>query len=237
MAEKTSLRIAGMTAGYAKLQVLHGIDLDLEEGEVVTVLGANGSGKTTLLNAICGFIKPWAGSIAVNGKELRGSPSHAVFAAGVVQASGQRELFPEMTVLENLRMGGITRKDVGDDELRQIFDYFPRLRERIGQKAKTMSGGEQQMVAMGRALLSRPKILLLDEPLAGLSPLFVGEISKIMLELKKRGTTMLLVEQNIAMAARVSDRFYVLRDGHILARGDGDELRGNHREFAHKYYL
>ncbi|MBB5466782.1 branched-chain amino acid transport system ATP-binding protein [Paraburkholderia sp. CI2] len=237
MVDTTSLHISGLTAGYAKLPVLHGIDLRLEPGEVVTVLGANGSGKTTLLNAVCGFVRPWSGSVKVGGTELRGSSSHKVFAAGVVQASGQRELFPEMTVLENLRMGAVTRSRIDDAEMEQVFDFFPRLRERVGQKAKTMSGGEQQMVAIGRALLSRPRILLLDEPLAGLSPLFVGEISKIMLELKARGTTMLLVEQNIAMAARVSDRFYVLRDGHMIAQGAGAELRENHRELAHKYYL
>lgn len=232
-----SLRVAGLRAGYAKLPVLHGIDLDVAAGEVVAVLGANGSGKSTLLNAICGFLKPWDGSVSVAGMEMRGRAPHTIFAAGVVQASGQRELFPDMTVLDNLAMGAVTRKRIAPDELEQVFSDFPRLRERATQKAKTMSGGEQQMVAIGRALLSRPKILLLDEPLAGLSPLFVDEIGRIMLELKRRGITMLLVEQNIAMAARVSDRFYVLRDGRIMAQGDGRALRENPRELAQRYYL
>jgi branched-chain amino acid transport system ATP-binding protein len=212
------LQISGLEVGYGKHQILRGVDLEVFRREVVAVLGANGVGKTTLLNAISGFLKPSGGQIIFEGAPITGAPPHRVFRHGIVQVSQSRDLFPDMTVEDNLRLGAARAGQNGGDteaDLQNVFASFPRLRERRNQHTRTLSGGEQQMVAIGRAVMSRPKILMLDEPSGGLSPQFVAEIGAIGEGLKKNGATMLLVEQNIALARRLADRFLVLRDGRV----------------------
>jgi branched-chain amino acid transport system ATP-binding protein len=215
---------------------LRDASLEVGEGEAVALLGANGSGKTTLLNAICGFLPHTAGTVTLGGAAIGGLAPHRIFQRGVVQVSQARDLFGSMTVLDNLLLGAV-RRDRPGPEIEEIFGYFPRLKERQQQIARTLSGGEQQMVAMGRALMSAPRLLLLDEPSGGLAPRFVDEIGNIVRALKQQGRTMLLVEQNLALAASVADRFYILRDGETVASGDGAALRQDRREFARTYYL
>lgn len=232
------LAVDNIESGYGKVKVLRKVSLEVRSGELVALLGANGSGKTTLLNTLSGFIVPSAGTAKLHGKTISGRPPHEIVRAGVVQVSEKRELFPDMSAIDNLRLGAVLHGSANENEaLETVFGYFPRLRERRQQKVKTMSGGEQQMVAIGRALMSRPRVLLLDEPLAGLSPSFVAEIGGILEKLKQRGTTMLLVEQNLALAMRVAVRFYILRAGEIVKMGSIGELKENHRELAHVYYL
>jgi branched-chain amino acid transport system ATP-binding protein len=211
------LQLRGLEAGYGKHQILRGIDLEVSKGDVVAVLGANGAGKTTLLNAISGFLKPSKGEIWVDGNRVRGAGPHQMFRLGVVQISQTRDLFPDMTVEANLRLGLAFCRSTGDAETRleSVYNSFPRLRERRHQQARTLSGGEQQMLAIGRAVIARPMLLLLDEPSGGLSPQFVAEIGAIVQALKSKGATMLIVEQNIALARRVADRFLILRDGQV----------------------
>jgi branched-chain amino acid transport system ATP-binding protein len=218
----------GVEAGYRNRQILFGVDLDVLAGETVVLLGANGSGKSTLLNAISGFVRPRRGSIRLGTAELAGLPPHRVFRHGVVQVSQARDLFPEMSVEENLRLGAWVRRGVGAHIIDRVYASFPRLAERRGQSVGLMSGGEQQMVAIGRALMSEPKLLLLDEPSGGLAPAFVSEIAAIVAALKQQGVTMVMVEQNIRLALSVADRILVLRDGlvaehHDLRAGSGDE--------------
>ena len=235
-ARNTVLRVQGLAARYGKIVALRNASLDIAEGEAVALLGANGSGKTTLLNAICGFLPPASGTIALGENAIGGLPPHRVFQRGVVQVAQGRELFGSMTVLDNLLLGAVRRNRPGP-KLDEIFGYFPRLQERQQQIVRTLSGGEQQMVAMGRALMSAPRLLLLDEPSGGLAPRFVEEIGNIMNALKRLGRTMLLVEQNLVLAAAVADRFYILRDGETVASGDGDALRQDRQSFARTYYL
>jgi branched-chain amino acid transport system ATP-binding protein len=205
----------GVEAGYGAKQILFGIDFAIAAGEVVALLGANGSGKSTALNAISGFVRPWAGSIRFDGTEIAGSPPHRIVRRGVIQVSQARDLFPDMSVDDNLRLGAWARGTATDAVLDQICASFPRLAERRRQPVRQMSGGEQQMVAIGRALMGAPKLLLLDEPSGGLAPAFVDEIAAIMATLKRRGTTMLIIEQNIKLALAVADRFLILRDGRV----------------------
>jgi branched-chain amino acid transport system ATP-binding protein len=214
------LTVSGVEAGYSGKQILFGIDFSIASGEVLALLGANGSGKSTALNAISGFVRPSAGSIRLGNTELRGLPPHRIFRHGIVQVSQARDLFPDMTVEENLRLGAWARGGVADEVLEGIYASFPRLAERKRQQVRLMSGGEQQMVALGRALVSRPKLLLLDEPSGGLAPAFVAEIGAIMKDLKLRGVTMMIVEQNIRLALAVSDRILILRDGRVSQRQD-----------------
>ena len=215
------LAIEHLEAGYTNKPILFGVNFAVRSGEVVVLLGANGSGKSTALNAVSGFVRPSAGRILLAGENIAGLPPHRVFARGVVQVSQGRDLFPDMTVEDNLRLGASRRAD-GDVSalLEQVVGDFPRLAERRDQRVSTMSGGEQQMVALARALMGRPRLLLLDEPSGGLAPLFVAEIATIMARLKAAGTTMLMVEQNLKLALAVADRFLVLKNGAVAERGD-----------------
>jgi branched-chain amino acid transport system ATP-binding protein len=219
------LTARGVEAGYGTLQVLFGVDLDVVAGEVVALLGANGSGKSTLLNAISGFVRPRRGSIRLAGMEVAGLPPHRTFRYGIVQVSQARDLFPEMSVEENLRLGAWTKRGDAARFLAGVYASFPRLSERRGQMVRLMSGGEQQMVAIGRALMSQPRILLLDEPSGGLAPAFVSEIAAIVAALKRQGVTMVMVEQNLRLALSVADRILVLRDGTVVEQrgGNADE--------------
>jgi len=214
------LAARGIEAGYGRRQILFGVDFDIAAGEVVALLGANGSGKSTALNTVSGFVRPWAGSLRFAGSEIAGAPPHRVFRRGIVQVSQARDLFPDMTVEDNLRLGGWVRGTAAEVELDAVCAAFPRLGERRRQPVRSMSGGEQQMVAIGRALMSRPTLLLLDEPSGGLSPAFVNEIAGMMRALKQRGITMLIIEQNIRLALAVADRFLILRDGRVTQRHD-----------------
>src|SRR5262249_44715731 len=199
LATEPLLRVAGLVAGYGRVPVLQGVDFHVEAGEVVTLLGANGSGKSTALNTISGFLAPLAGRIELDGRAVGGWPPHRVFRLGIVQVSQGRDLFPDMSVEDNLGLGAAVRGD-GAAALPAVYDVVPRLAERRHQRVRTMSGGEQQMVALGRALMSRPRLLLLDEPSGGLAPRFVEEIAAVIRRLKETGTTMLVVEQNIRLA-------------------------------------
>ena len=233
----TLLAAAGVEAGYPNKQILFGVDFTIEAGEVVALLGANGSGKSTSLNAVSGFVRPWGGSIRLEARELAGLPPHRIFRAGVIQVSQARDLFPDMTVEENLRLGASVRRGPVPALLAGIYDSFPRLAERKQQQVKLMSGGEQQMVAIGRALMGQPKLLLLDEPSGGLAPAFVNEIAGIMLALKKQGVTMMIVEQNIKLALAVADRFLILRDGRVTQRQDIRRGGVSEAEIVRSIYL
>jgi branched-chain amino acid transport system ATP-binding protein len=214
------LAATGIEAGYPNKQILFGVDFVIAEGEVVALLGANGSGKSTALNTVSGFVRPAAGSIRFKGREIVGLPPHQIFRRGIIQVSQARDLFADMSVEENLRLGAWIRR--GDEAalLEGIYSSFPRLAERRQQPVRLMSGGEQQMVALGRALMGRPALLLLDEPSGGLAPAFVQEIAEIMKLLRERGTTMMLVEQNIRLAVAVADRFLILREGRVSEHHD-----------------
>ena len=225
MATDAVLGVRGLVAGYGNRQILRGIDFHVERGEVVALLGANGSGKSTAINTISGFLKPFEGSITLEGEEIGGRPAHWIYRRGVVQISQARDLFPDMSVRDNLELGAMYRGGATEADLERVFAIFPRLAERSRQGTRTLSGGEQQMLALGRALMGRPRILLLDEPSGGLAPMFVSEIGQTIRRLKEEGTTMLMVEQNIRAALAVADRFIILRDGLVsegaVVREDG----------------
>ncbi len=220
MHDEELLKVEGVFAGYPGKMILHGVDIAVCRGEVVALLGANGCGKSTALNTISGFVSITAGGITLAGQDISKSPPHKIFRLGVAQVSQARDLFPDMTVEENLRLGASRRDVDADAGLTRILDQFPRLRERTDQRVRTMSGGEQQMVAIGRALMSDPQLLLLDEPSGGLAPKFVEEIGDILLQTKAAGMTILIVEQNIKLALKVADRFLVLKSGLVAERGD-----------------
>jgi branched-chain amino acid transport system ATP-binding protein len=208
-------------AGYPGKQILFGVEFTVRKGEVVVLLGANGSGKSTALNTVSGFVKPFGGRMLFNGQNITGLPSHQIFRLGIAQVSQSRDLFPDMSVEDNLKLGGSQRgvKNLASN-LSTVYRDFPRLGERRSQIVRTMSGGEQQMVAIARALISGPLLLLFDEPSGGLAPKLVDEISEIMARLKRGGITMLIVEQNIKLALDTADRFLVLKDGKVAERGD-----------------
>jgi branched-chain amino acid transport system ATP-binding protein len=235
------LNLEKVCAGYGSSEILHEISLQVNDGEIVALLGANGSGKSTLINAISGFL-PARGRIVLDGVDLAGRAPHRTFARGVVQVSQMRDLFGRLTVHENLQLGGM-RKRVGVDAnaVRKrhawVLELFPRLAERRNQLVGTLSGGEQQMVAIGRALMGFPRILLLDEPSGGLAPQFVQEIGRILQTLKQERSTVLLVEQNIGLAALACNRFYVLRSGQIVHEDQGDKLKADAAELGRRYYL
>jgi branched-chain amino acid transport system ATP-binding protein len=217
---ETLLVAEGLEAGYPGKQILFGVDLAVAAGEVVALLGANGSGKSTALNTLSGFVKPWAGSIRFEGHEIAGERPHRIFRRGIIQVSQSRDLFGDMSVEDNLRLGAVVRGGATGALLDGVYERFPRLAERKKQPVRLMSGGEQQMVALGRALMGAPKLLLLDEPSGGLAPAFVAEIGTIMAALKARGITMVLIEQNLKLALAVADRFLILRDGRVAQRHD-----------------
>jgi len=222
---------------YGAIHALKGISLKVHDGEVVTLIGANGAGKSTTLRSINGVNHPRQGSINFAGTDITNAPPHAIVKMGIAQSPEGRRLFPRMTVLENLEMGAFQRTDRANfpEDLDRVFDLFPRLAERKQQKAGTMSGGEQQMVAMGRALMARPKLLLLDEPSMGLAPIFVERIFEIVREINAQGTPILLVEQNALMALDAANRGYVLETGVIALEGPAKDLRENER--VRKAYL
>lgn len=231
------LSINKLNFSYGDLNILWDIDLELHEGEIVTVVGANGAGKSTTLNCISRLIEPTSGTICYNGEELTGLESHHVVERGIIQVPEGRKIFPEMTVMENLRMGSYIRTARKDREsnLEQVFNLFPRLKERSEQLGGTMSGGEQQMLAIGRGLMANPKIMMLDEPSLGLSPLFVGIIFEIIQEINRKGVTILLVEQNVYNSLKIADRAYVLDNGRIVLSGTGNELLVN--DYVKKAFL
>jgi branched-chain amino acid transport system ATP-binding protein len=230
------LAVERLVAGYGAVQVLRGLDFQVRRGEVVALLGANGSGKSTALNTISGFIRPSAGRIRLAGEDIAGRPPHWTFRRGIVQVSQGRDLFPDMSVEENLRLGAAVRGDARAG-IARIYELFPRLAGRPRQTVRWLSGGEQQMVALGRALMSDPRLLLLDEPSGGLAPVFVAEIGRIVADLKRAGTTVLMVEQNVRLALAVADRFVALRDGIALAQGPVSELRGAYEDLVRRIYL
>ena len=230
------LAVDGLVAGYGQIRILRGVDLVVRRGEVVALLGANGSGKSTALNTISGFIRPMAGRIRLDGQDIGGQPPHRTFKRGVVQVSQARDLFPDMTVEDNLQLGAAIRGDAHAG-LARAYELFPRLAARRRQAVRSMSGGEQQMVAIGRALMGDPTLLLLDEPSGGLAPVFVTEIGRVVQRLKAEGTTVLMVEQNVRLALAVADRFVALRDGMVLAQGPVADLRGNYEDLARRIYL
>jgi branched-chain amino acid transport system ATP-binding protein len=235
------LSIENVSAGYGSNEVLRGVSLQVNDGETVALLGANGSGKTTLINAISGFL-PARGRIMLDDADLAGRAPHRTFAHGVVQVSQMRDLFGRLTVQENLQLGGMhKRAGIDADAVKQryawVLELFPRLAERRNQQVGTLSGGEQQMVAIGRALMGFPRILLLDEPSGGLAPQFVQEIGRILQALKQERSTVLLVEQNIGLAALTCNRFYILRAGQIVHEDQGTSLKADAAELGRRYYL
>jgi branched-chain amino acid transport system ATP-binding protein len=214
---------------YGSIQALKGISIRVDEGEIVTLIGANGAGKSTALRTISGLIKPKGGTIRFEGQDVTGMPAHEVVGLGIAQSPEGRRLFPRMSVTENLEMGAFQRRDHAAirEDMERVFGLFPRLHERRAQKAGTMSGGEQQMCAIGRALMARPKLLMLDEPSMGLAPIFVEKIFEIVLEINAQGTPVLLVEQNALMALDTAHRGYVLETGRISLEGPAAELKTN----------
>jgi len=231
------LKVENLHTHYGKIQALKGIEFAVNEGELVTVIGANGAGKTTTLRTISGLLHPVEGSIRFMGEEIAGMVPSKVTARGVIQVPEGRRIFPQMTVRENLEMGAFLRKDAAG--IKEDFDWvmslFPRLEERLAQKGGTLSGGEQQMLAMGRALMSRPKLLMLDEPSMGLAPVIVEIIFAIIKKLHDQGVTILLIEQNANLALAIADFGFVLETGHVKLQGTGAELMAN--EDVRKAYL
>jgi branched-chain amino acid transport system ATP-binding protein len=230
------LRVEGLRAGYGPVEVLHGFDLDVGEGEIVVVLGANGAGKTTTMRAISGTI-PRRGRVVLNGKDITTTSADAIVRAGVAQVPQGRGTFVDLTVEDNLRIGAYTREDDGvEADMERWYDTFPRLRERRTQRAGGLSGGEQQMLAISRALMSRPRLLLCDEPSLGLAPIIVQEMFAILGRLnKEEGVSVLLVEQNANLALDLAHRVYLLETGSIVASGDTDTIRGD--DAIRKAYL
>jgi branched-chain amino acid transport system ATP-binding protein len=233
----TILDVQGIHTFYGAIEALKGISLQVHEGEIVTLIGANGAGKTTTLRSINGLNHPRSGSIHFAGKNITREPAHDVVRMGISQSPEGRKLFPRMSVLENLEMGAFQRRDRGElkSDLERVYSLFPRLAERKQQGAGTLSGGEQQMVAIGRALMAHPKLLLLDEPSMGLAPLFVERVFETIVEINQQGTTILLVEQNAMMALEVASRGYVLETGTVALADDAKTLLRN--EQVRKTYL
>ncbi len=225
------LEIKNIHTFYGNIHALKGITLAVEQGEIVTLIGANGAGKSTTLNTISGLLQPREGEIRLEGEVISGLPPHTIVARGISQSPEGRKIFSRLTVRENLEMGAFTRKDKTgiQADLDHVFAVFPRLKERSKQVGGTLSGGEQQMLAIGRALMARPKVLLLDEPSMGLAPILVEEIFKTVQDINQRGTTVLLVEQNANMALQVAHRGYVLETGAIALEGAAAALRENPR--------
>ncbi len=223
------LVVENLFVNYTVIKALKDISCRVEQGEIVALIGANGAGKSTILNAISGIVPSASGRISFLGKEITGAPPHLIVKQGISQVPEGRRVFANMSVLENLEMGAYIRTDAEaiKDEIQQVFERFPRLRERIKQPAKTLSGGEQQMLAMGRALMSRPKLLLLDEPSMGLAPMLVDQIFSIIQEINASGTTVMLVEQNANMALSIAHRAYVLETGEVVLSGAAKELAEN----------
>ena len=233
----TMLKIDDIHVYYGAIHAIKGISLEVKEGEIVTLIGANGAGKSTILRTVSGLLKPKTGSIKFMDNDIGGLPAHKIVKDGISQVPEGRRIFAEMSVMENLELGAFIRsdKDGIKQDLEMVFHRFPRLEERKEQLAGTLSGGEQQMLAMGRALMSRPKLLLLDEPSMGLAPLLIREIFSIIQDINRTGTTILLVEQNANMALSIANRAYVLETGRITLSGDAQKLAAS--EEVRKAYL
>nr|WP_325247887.1 ABC transporter ATP-binding protein [uncultured Oscillibacter sp.] len=232
------LEVKELEHKYGAIRSLKGVSLCVNQGEVVALIGANGAGKTTLLRCISGILKPCGGSILFEGKSIYGLPSHAVAKRGIAQVLESRHVFPKLTVMENIQMGAFLRKDDPkkiQEEVEGLFEIFPRLKERITQLAGTLSGGEQQMLVMVRAMISNPRLLILDEPSLGLAPIFIDEVFEIIPRLRGLGSTILLVEQNASMALAVADRGYVMETGNITLEDTGAKLLENDQ--VRKMYL
>ena len=231
------LRIADLNVSYGAIHALKGISLEVHQGEIVTLIGANGAGKSTTLRTISGLIAPKSGAVDFEGQGIAGLGAHDIVRRGISQVPEGRRIFADMTVLENLELGAFIRNDKDGiaSDMEMVFTRFPRLKERISQQAGTLSGGEQQMLAMGRALMSRPRLLLLDEPSMGLAPLLIKEIFSIIVDINKAGTTILLVEQNANMALSIANRAYVLETGRITLSGSAKDLAAS--EEVRKAYL
>jgi branched-chain amino acid transport system ATP-binding protein len=227
------LRLASVHAGYGKVEVLHGVSLHVDRGEIVTIIGANGAGKSTLLNTIAGVVRPSAGLVSFESQDISGLAVETVASRGCVLVPEGRQIFPDLSVHENLLLGGYLRwrrcgMGAAAEEIGQISRLFPILATRRGQQAGTLSGGEQQMLALGRALMARPRLLMLDEPSIGLAPLMVREIFDVIRKLREGGTTILLVEQNARAALSIADRGYVMETGRIMLEGTAEDLQDNH---------
>ena len=231
------LKVENLSVHYGMIQAVRDVSFEVNEGEVVSLIGANGAGKTSILRTISGLVRPSAGKIAFLGQEIQKVPAQKIVAAGLSQVPEGRHVFPGLTVMENLEMGAFLKKDREENQanLKKVFSRFPRLEERKNQDAATLSGGEQQMLAMGRALMSTPKLLLLDEPSMGLAPIFIQEIFDIIQDIQKQGTTVLLIEQNANKALAIADRGYVLETGKVVLTGTGKELLAS--EEVRKAYL
>ncbi len=225
------LKVENLSVHYGVIEALHEISLEIAQGEIVTLIGSNGAGKTTTLGALSGLLKPSSGQISFEGRDLSSVAAHERVPLGLVQVPEGRRIFSTMTVSENLDLGAYTRADRNEvaRDLQEVFELFPRLLERKNQAAGTMSGGEQQMLAVGRALMSRPKLLLLDEPSLGLAPLLVKEIFAVVKRIRERGVTVLLVEQNANLALEIADRAYVLETGRMVMSGPAKQIAGDPR--------
>ena len=231
------LKVENLSVHYGMIQAVRDVSFEVNEGEVVSLIGANGAGKTTILRTLSGLVRPSSGKIEFLGQEIQKTPAQKIVASGLSQVPEGRHVFSGLTVLENLEMGAFLKKNREENQanLKKVFSSFPRLEERKNQDAATLSGGEQQMLAMGRALMSTPKLLLLDEPSMGLAPIFIQEIFDIIQDIQKQGTTVLLIEQNANKALAISDRGYVLETGKIVLSGTGKELAAS--DEVRKAYL
>ena len=232
----TLLKVDNLHVYYGSIHAIKGISFEVNEGEIVTLIGANGAGKSTTLNTVAGLLKPRSGSILLHDQNIVGVPADKIVSKGMALCPEGRRIFLQMTVRENLEMGGYTRPNSElEESIENVYDHFPRLKERYKQVAGTLSGGEQQMLAMGRALMSKPKLMMMDEPSMGLAPILVEQIFDIIRELKHAGTTILLVEQNAQMALSIADRAYVLETGKIVNEGSASDLL--HDDSVRRAYL
>ncbi|MBQ9989869.1 MAG: ABC transporter ATP-binding protein [Lachnospiraceae bacterium] len=231
------LSVKNLEVHYGMIKAIKDVSFEVNQGEVIALIGANGAGKTTILHTVSGLLQPSRGQVIFEGKDITRIPAHKIVSLGMAHVPEGRRVFSQLTVLENLKLGAYTRKDKGEMEetLKMIYGRFPRLEERKNQIAGTLSGGEQQMLAMGRALMSHPRIILMDEPSMGLSPIFVEEVFKIIRDISATGTTVLLVEQNAKKALTIADRAYVLETGNITLEGEADKLMND--ESVKKAYL
>jgi len=229
------LKIEDLKVNYGGIEAVKGISLDVPENEIVTIIGANGAGKSTTLRTVAGVVKPTSGRVVFDEEDITGHSPDTIVAKGVTLVPEGRRVFPDLTVLENLKVGAYIRKDKLDDDIKWVYDLFPRLKERSWQAAGTLSGGEQQMLSVGRALMSRPKLMMMDEPSLGLAPIIVKNIFEIIKEINRQGVTILLIEQNANMALQTATTAFVLKTGLISMSGTGSELLNN--EEVKKAYL